>query len=155
VRAALLAFGCAACTVQAPPPATPAPRPGPTTAAAPAPAAEPAPAPAAGLTPHGPVECRGNEYVELVGVSIQTAGTAIDAHGNCSVRISGSHIAGDVALDAHGNAHVEIEDSTLEGGRVAVDLHGNAMLTTRGSTFAGGIDRHGNAALEDLGGNRW
>lgn len=139
-----IALACAACTVQ--------PTPAPVYSAAPAAPADPA-EPADPQDPSvsaGSRECHGNQTLEIVGETIEAAGTAVNAHGNCQVFISGSRIAGRVSLDLHGNAHATVEDSTFDG---PVDLHGNATLSTSGSTYAGGIEQHGNAGIDDRGGN--
>ena len=130
MRAALLGLACAACTVQ--------------------PAAAPVHVPAPAAAGPSARECSGNDSLQIVNETIESAGIALDLHGNCQVLISNSRIVG--VVDVHGNSHVTIENSTIEGG---VDLHGNAVLSTAGSTYTGGIDRHGNAYLEDRGGNRW
>jgi hypothetical protein len=154
LAASALLAGCTNQTQPARPPVavTPAERPAPAAASAPAGAAS-APAPAAaGLTRHPPVDCDGGQHVDLVNVLIEASEIAVEAHGNCEVRIVGSHLVGAAALEVHGSATVTIEDSIVEG---RIELHGNGELATRTTRYHGPLDRHGNAGLQDLGGNVW
>jgi hypothetical protein len=102
------------------------------------------------------VTCDGNDHREIVGQTITAANVAIDVHGNCSVTIKGSTISSDnIAIQVHGNGAVELDGCTVNGKNGAVVIHGNAVVTAHGSTFIGGLKKHGNATLEDGGGNAW
>jgi hypothetical protein len=99
-----------------------------------------------------PVHCVGNEGVELEGVLLKLDRVAVQAMGNCKVKIINSRIVGKVAVMAAGNAEVAIENSIIDGG---LQLAGNSVTSFKSSTVRGSVNKLQTASVKDLGQNRW
>lgn len=124
-------------------------------APAPPPPAAPA-APAGQLQRMGPVQCRGNETLNLDKVRIDGPKNGITVRGSCSLVLSNSEIqAGNVGIRVLDNGKVTVRRSTVKGTRSSIKLTDSAQLKTRNSTYVGPVVRQGKATLRDNGGNRF
>jgi hypothetical protein len=95
----------------------------------------------------GAVICGGNDERVLEGYSGDfTAGAAITASGNCSVKCTRCRLKAPVGIIASGNAEVTLVDSSVDGTSQGVVASGNAdVKLLGGSTLAGSVSTSGNA----------
>jgi hypothetical protein len=94
-----------------------------------------------------PLECTGNDDLEVKGVNATLSGTAIIASGNCHVKIVDSNIKADTIVEAAGNAQVTFQNGSVDG-KVATDASGNARVRFNGTKVTGEKRHSGNAKVD-------
>ena len=92
--------------------------------------------------------CGGNDQVTVSGVHATLTGTAIEAGGNCHVKIIDSTIKAGTVVEAGGNADVTFQGGSLEGTTAAVDASGNAHVRFNGTKVTGAKKKSGNAKVD-------
>ena len=91
--------------------------------------------------------CGGNDQITISGVNANVSGTAIEAGGNCHVKIVDSTIKAGTVVDAAGNADVTFQGGSIEG-TTAVDASGNAHVRFNGTKVTGSKKKSGNAKVD-------
>lgn len=99
------------------------------------------PAEPAGPPRQEPIDCDGDEQVQLDGVTIvNEAGPAIRARGDCRVTLTDSDLRGsDVGVEASGSAIVILRDGRVSGGEAAVVATGEAQVSLLGADAVGEV----------------
>lgn len=100
------------------------------------------------------VQCTAIQSVDLDGVLIDVDKVAVQALGQCQMRIKNSKLVGRIALQVTGNATVTLENSILKG-VVAIQGTGATVISVRSSTITGTVQKLQSANVEDLGQNVW
>jgi hypothetical protein len=99
-----------------------------------------------------PVSCLANQTVDVDGALLKADRVAIQATGNCKVRVTNSRVVGRAAVMASGNAEITFENSIIDG---ALSLTGNSVTSFKSSTVRGRVRKLQEAAVKDLGHNLW
>lgn len=98
---------------------------------------------AQGWDGNSPLVCSGNDDIQLSSIDANlSAGTAIQASGNCKVRCTDCTITAPVAIDATGNAEVVIMNGAVKGTTTLANASGNAHVTIAGNVTASGPTTH-------------
>jgi len=91
--------------------------------------------------------CGGNDEITVTGVNANLTGTAIEAGGNCHVKIIDSTIKAGTVVDAAGNADVSFQGGSIDG-TTAVDASGNAHVRFNNTKVTGPKKKSGNAKVD-------
>jgi hypothetical protein len=91
--------------------------------------------------------CGGNDSITVTGVNATLSGTAIEAGGNCHVKVIDSTLKAGTVVDAAGNADVSFQGGSIEG-TTAVDASGNAHVRFNGTKVTGPKRKSGNAKVD-------
>ena len=91
--------------------------------------------------------CGGNDQITVSGVNANLTGTAIEAGGNCHVKIIDSTLKAGTVVDAAGNADVTFQGGSIEG-TTAVEASGNAHVRFNGTKVTGSKKKSGNAKVD-------
>lgn len=100
------------------------------------------------------MQCMDTQSLNLDGVLIDADKVAVQAMGNCHVRITNSKLVGRVGLLMMGSATATIENTVIEG-TVSIRAMGTSAIAVRSSTISGRIQKMQNGSVQDLGQNIW
>src|SRR6266542_3927584 len=92
-----------------------------------------------------PIQCTGNQSVNLDGALLKVDRGAIVISGNCKVRVTNSRVVARAVVVASGNASVTFENCIVEG---ALSLTGNSVTSFKSSTVRGAGRRLQSAAVK-------
>jgi len=91
--------------------------------------------------------CGGNDQITVTGINANLTGTAIEAGGNCHVKVIDSTLKAGTVVEAAGNADVTFQGGSIEG-TTAVDASGNAHVRFNGTKVTGPKKKSGNAKVD-------